>query len=451
MSLVGLSQTWMNELVVGCGSCHCFASLVTPQVKVVAVGQSLSAWLVCSVLREALSLVWLGFGQKNELGKERRTQKEMRTSQTTRRAREKKEGENQRLTHTMKKELNTNTGWAKGQGEKREGKMQQKSGKIFCENLLFMISLFGGMFFAFCFCFCLWFGWGVSRTSTNTKPTFNISSQTTDHSHEDRVTMDISFLLNSTPNNTNSEEEERNKEKEENCREGLVEGEVGESTDQGNSRKGGTSREAEATPHQEESQAQQQQPEQPKPKQEERPEEKPTQQQPTQPRRHTQRKRKPRRRSPSPPPTPITSSTQTPTNARKRPLRFLCDLCNKAFYAQCHLNTHRRVHTGEKPFQCPYFATVGCDKWFGDAGTLTKHIRIHTGEKPYHCEKCGTNFRQASHLARHRLNKKPCVRSDEVGVSSPPPLPLQSQQQQHHQDHHRRGTPCGGCCCWNWG
>uniref|UniRef100_A0A8C3HJF1 C2H2-type domain-containing protein n=1 Tax=Chrysemys picta bellii TaxID=8478 RepID=A0A8C3HJF1_CHRPI len=76
---------------------------------------------------------------------------------------------------------------------------------------------------------------------------------------------------------------------------------------------------------------------------------------------------------------------------------YSCAQCGRGFSQHSSLIRHRRTHTGERPYRCP-----DCGKAFALSASLLTHQRTHTGERPYGCAQCGRGFSQRSALVTHQ-------------------------------------------------
>jgi len=80
-----------------------------------------------------------------------------------------------------------------------------------------------------------------------------------------------------------------------------------------------------------------------------------------------------------------------------RPKNYICGECGTGFVSTKDLNRHRVVHTGEKPYSCPY-----CDQKFTAPSSRATHIRsIHEKSQEFLCPECEKPFNQKSNMVKH--------------------------------------------------
>ncbi|XP_036895568.1 zinc finger and BTB domain-containing protein 32 [Sturnira hondurensis] len=80
---------------------------------------------------------------------------------------------------------------------------------------------------------------------------------------------------------------------------------------------------------------------------------------------------------------------------------YSCSVCGKRFSLKHQMETHYRVHTGEKPFSCGL-----CPQRSRDFSAMTKHLRTH-GAAPYRCPLCGAGCPSLASMQAHMRGHSP--------------------------------------------
>ena len=103
----------------------------------------------------------------------------------------------------------------------------------------------------------------------------------------------------------------------------------------------------------------------------------------------------------------LVESTELETTSRTKKL-FNCTICNKEFKHRLNLKRHEKTHYSIKTFKCniydPKEQNKTCRSTFTRKEDLITHKRVHTGERPYKCIKCDAAFTRNSDWRYHERN-----------------------------------------------
>lgn len=117
--------------------------------------------------------------------------------------------------------------------------------------------------------------------------------------------------------------------------------------------------------------------------------------------------------------------------------RHECPICCKVFTKNFYLENHKRVHSGERPFNCKT-----CGKDYIQSGHLHKHMKTHT-VKYFKCELCDKEFMEKNNLKAHM--KTHPMQSQYQCSNCKQTFSKEMTCKQHEMMCNKKGHECGIC------